>query len=207
MRNLAKLAAVAGMLLAPGAAQAIVITPAVQYTSTNTLFDFLPYTAGYTFSLSAPVTVNALGYWDDGRANNHQVGIWDSSSALIASTTVMGTDLLVGNFRWGAIASLTLNAGQYTIGGEYLGNSDTFPNQATGVTTIPEYTWGVDKQLFGAGLNLPTSGPFGYGQNGILVANFSVGSNDGSNDVPEPITLSLLGAGLAGIGMARRRRG
>ena len=196
-----------GLSVIPGGviepAQAAVITPAVEYTTISTNTDDRPFTLGYSFSLSAPVTINALGYWDDGLTNNHQVGIWDSLNVLVASTTVLGTDPLVGHFRWGTIADVILNTGQYTIGGEYLGNSDPFPQSATGLTTIPEFTWLTDQQLFGAGLNQPTVATFGaYGQNGILIPNFSVTSSD----VPEPSTLGLLGLGLLGLGAMRRRR-
>lgn len=44
----------------------------------------------------------------------------------------------------------------------------------------------------------------GWGVDNLLVQLNGV--TVGSADVPEPITLSLLGAGLAGIGMARRKR-
>src|SRR6478609_5048234 len=124
---------------ASASAQATIINPAVEYTSADDpLKDPLPRTLGYMFSLSAPVTVNALGYFDDGLSNDHQVGIWDASNALVASTTVLGTDPLVGHFRWGSIVDVLLNAGQYTIGGEYLGNSNFAPDLVSGLTTIPQ---------------------------------------------------------------------
>ena len=66
--------------------------PAVEYATSGTLSDSRPFTVGYTFSLSAPVTINALGYWDNGRGSSHQVGIWDSAGTLLTSTTVLGTD-------------------------------------------------------------------------------------------------------------------
>jgi len=69
-----------------GSAQAAIITPAVKYTSASTLIDNRPLTLGYTFSLSAPVTVDALGYWEDtlalGPPLNHQVGIWNCPTPL-----------------------------------------------------------------------------------------------------------------------------
>ena len=112
-------------------AEATNISPAVEYTSTqDPLKDPLPRTLGYMFALSASVTVNALGYFDDGLGNNHQVGIWDSSNGLIAYTQVLGTDPVLGHFRWGSIADVILTPGLYTIGGEYLGNGDHVPDLA-----------------------------------------------------------------------------
>jgi hypothetical protein len=193
-------------IAAIGSAQAAIITPAVEYTTFSATFnDDRDFTLGYMFSLSAPVTINALGYWDNGLSNNHQVGIWGSSNVLVTSTTVLSTDPLVGHFRWSTIPDLVLNAGQYTIGGEFLGNfnvsPDVLPSQASGVTTIPNYTYVTGAYVVGAGLNQPTTITDGFGPNGILLANFSVASN-----VPEPSTLGLIGLGLLGLGAMRRRR-
>ena len=79
------LSVVAGFMLLAATGSAVTaapIAPAVMYTSTVTLSDSRPFTLGYTFSLSSAVTVNALGYWDDGLGNNHQVGIWDRRPPL-----------------------------------------------------------------------------------------------------------------------------
>lgn len=194
---------VASMILATSigtATQALTITPAVEYATAGTLTDSSPYTLGYSFSLSAATPVNALGYWNNGRANDHRVGIWDSVGTLVGSTTVLGTDAIVGNFRWHAI-NLNLAAGTYTIGGEFLGDG-TFNSFASGVVTIPTYTYLGDRQIFGAGLNFPTVNTGGiYGSNGILEVSFSVG-----NAVPEPATWALMIGGFGMVGVAARRR-
>lgn len=181
--------------------QAATISPVVEYTTSGVLTDSRPFTLGYDFSLSSALTVNALGYWDNGRNSNHQVGIWDSSNNLVASTTVQGTDTLVGHFRWGSIGPVTLAAGSYTIGGEFLGDG-TFNSYATGIVTHSSFTYGTDRQTFGSGLLLPTySTGGGYGSNGILEVSFSTAG------VPEPASWALMisGFGMAGV-MIRRRK-
>lgn len=184
-----------------GAAQAVTITPAVEYTTSSTLNDDRPFTLGYSFTLSGPVTVNALGYWDNGRGSDHQVGIWDANGTLLTSTTVLGTDPKVGHFVWGAIPNYTLAAGSYVIGGEFLGDG-TFNSSATDIVSIPEYTYGTDLQLLGEGLNFPTASTGGgYGQNGIFEVNFSV-----TTAVPEPSSYALVLCGIGVIGATLRHR-
>lgn len=202
------LATVAAALLSTvsaTAAQAVTIVPAVEYAGGDALTDSRPFTLGYSFSLSGPVSVNALGYLND--FLTHQVGIWSSSGALLASTTVLGSDPVVGHFQWHEIAALTLGPGDYVIGGEYLGNGNQINTNIRGVTTIPEYTYGTDLQIQGSGLNFPTlSTSGGYGPNGILNASFSVG--EAVAPVPEPATwaMMLIGFGIIGVGMRRPRQ-
>ena len=184
-----------------GSAQAVTIMPAVEYTTSGTLSDNRAFTLGYSFSLSAPVTINALGYWDNGRHSNHQVGIWDAGGTLLTFTTVLGTDPTVGHFVWDAIPNFTLAAGNYVIGGEFLGDG-TFNSFATGIVSIPEYTYGNDRQRAGAGLNFPTTTIGGYGANGILEVSFSVTAAP----IPEPSSWALMMVGVGVVGATLRRR-
>jgi Domain of unknown function (DUF4082)/PEP-CTERM motif len=186
------------------------INPAVTFTSVTVFTDLRPFTLGYEFTTTVPLEINALGYWNDGLPNNHEVGLWGISGNLLASTNVLATDGITDGFRWQSISGFSLNPGTYVIGGEFLGQSNTnpflgvgdpFPTQAQGVTSIPGYTWITDLQLVGPGLNFPTHSTNGfYGDNGILAANFS------TTLVPEPSSIMLLGTGLAGLVLRRHKK-
>ena len=122
----------------------------------------------------------------------------------MTSTTVQGLDLLQDHFRYHPVVAFVLSPGVYTIGGEFLGGSNAFPRDAIGVGTYPGFTWIQDRQIIGAGLNYPTNTFGTYGQNGILIPNFSIAT---AAPVPEPSTLILLTSGLAGIlGYGWRRK-
>jgi hypothetical protein len=177
-------------------------SPIAEYTSSDTLVDFSPYTLGYEFITSTNFNIDALGYWDDGLQNDHEVGIWDTSGTLLVSTTVLGTDPLTGHFRYGSIANFLLAPGTYRIGGEFLGNFNPFPSDAVGVTTTSGFTWVADYQLIGAGLNFPTNTFNNYGNNGIFAANFMV--SEGAA-VPEPGTISLMLLSILVLGRMSRR--
>ena len=139
------------------AAGADTINPAVEYaTAPSTANDGRTFTLGYEFTTSVALDVNALGYFDDGNGNSHDVGIWTSSGTLLASTTVTGGDPVVGHFVYQSIPDLMLAPGTYVIGGQYLGDFAPIPVGATGVVTIPGYTWVTDLQQQDSSLTFPT---------------------------------------------------
>ena len=184
----------------PAAAQ---ITPAFEYTSASTLGESRSFTLGFAFNLTQATTINALGYWTGGTLSSHQVGIWDISGNLLSSGTVSAADTVQGHYAWDSIAPLLLGAGDYVIGGEYLGG--VFPNSLTGVTTAPGYNWVVDRQV-GGGFAFPTTPLNGeYGQNGIALVNFSTGQSLVAA-VPEPATWAMMLIGFGAIGVSMRRR-
>jgi hypothetical protein len=181
------------------------IDPAVTYTSTSTLFDSRAFTLGYEFTLSSTVTVDALGYWVDGNGDDHDVGIWDSTGTLLASTTVLSTDPVVSDFAWDPISDLILGPGTYTIGGQLnqTVSGNDFPADAEGISTIPGFTWVADEQVEGPGLVFPTESTGGYGNDGILTVDFSVTS---SGSVPDGAsTLELVGGAIFALGAIRRK--
>jgi hypothetical protein len=202
MKRLFLAAAVAAAAFSSSALTANAQTPAVTYTGISTLSDPRPFTLGWAFNLSAPTTVTHLGIWDGGATGDFLAGIWKSDGTLLASTTVLGTDASSNGYRWHSIASLALGAGSYVVAGEFRGGF--FPSFATGVNLTPDVTWGGDLQNSGSGLNFPTSSTGGgYGDNGILWANFA--TDGGVSTVPEPSTYALMFAGLVAVGVARRR--
>jgi hypothetical protein len=204
---LSSAAAVACLAVTAGAASAAVITPAYEFTNLTPLTDDRPFTLGFEFSLSSAETVSALGYTTVGFTSDQQVGIWNSSGTLLTSTTVTTADPVVGHFAWASIPSIVLGPGTYTIGGTY--ETGLFASGATGVSSIPGFTWIKDEQLYGSGLNLPTESYGSYGTDGIPQVDFSVGP--ATTGVPEPATwaLMLVGVGMAGgaLRMARRKAG
>jgi hypothetical protein len=198
----AAIAVLASFGLLERTAAAAVVNPAYGYSTAGTLTDDRPFTLGFEFSLSIPEVIDALGYTTVGFTSDQQVGIWGSAGALLTSATVTTADPVVGHFAWTTISPLTLGPGTYTIGGTYEGG--LAPTLASGVTSIPGYTWIQDEQGVGPGLVEPTFSTGGsYGPNGLPQANFSV-SADGA--VPEPATWIMLILGLAISGIAVRRR-
>ena len=179
------------------------INPVVEYTDSSFLSDSLPFTAGYEFTTTVPFTINALGYWYDGNGYSHDVGLWNSNGQLLISTTVQPNDPVSGHFQYDSVR-YTLAPGTYVIGGQTYesGNTYNFPVNATGITSLPGYSWVEDRQFAGLGLNFPTATYGTYGDNGIFLVDFSVEA------VPEPGTLFLMGSGVAGVfGLCRRKFG
>jgi hypothetical protein len=195
-------AAVIGVGLALACvANAYAITPAYEYsgfdgikTSTSAM------TVGFEFTLSKDTTIDALGYFDDGKGKDHEVGIWNSAGSLLASTTVHGSDVLSGNYYYSAIGALTLSAGTYVIGGTYLGDRAAIPYALMDLTTASNFSWTRALQTGGTGLLQPTQAVSGYGDYGIAAVNFSVAA------VPEPATYAMLLGGLGMLGAVARRR-
>ena len=181
-----------------------------------------PITLGWAFTLSAPITVNALGLFDvdgDGLAGEHGLGLWTSGGSLLALATIsdansspVGSTSSLGNWRFTAIVPLVLAAGEYVIGAGYAvsnstnstGFGDQFVADAT-VSTAPGVTF--DEARFGPGFGFPLNSTFIL-PDGFFGPNLSAVPFAG---VAEPASLLLLGTGLAGLtGLAawraRRRR-
>lgn len=99
----------------PGAMCAADVT-AGQYLGGGTLSNFSRAT-GFRFTVATPVTVTALGLWDengDGLADLHEVGIFRRTDLSTVATAVVpaGTAAsLIDGSRFVAISPVTLQAG------------------------------------------------------------------------------------------------
>jgi hypothetical protein len=170
-------------------------------------------TIGTNFTCTQTEIVTQLGVWDgpnsasgtigDGLLESHQVGLWSSGGALLASVTVTaGGGTLIGDFRYVTLSSpITLAAGQSFDLGAYVDTNpsgDSFWNPVNGAGSFgsfvgnPSQVNNADGTGFGFPGNSagnPTLGLFGPS----LIAT-----------VPEPGSLTILG--VAGLAMLGRRR-
>jgi hypothetical protein len=129
-------------------------------------------TLGWKFSPTSEIVLNKLGFYDygdDGLAQSHDVGVWDSTGNLLVSTTIGGGDLY-NQFLYISVANTPLHTGHtYTIGATYYQNG---PDQVTadvlGMTTNSITHLGRYWQ-HGTGLILPTN--YG-GERGYFGPNF-----------------------------------
>jgi hypothetical protein len=158
---------------------------------------------GFAFTVNAPVTVSALGYFDyqgDGFATPHNVGIYNSSGTLLTQALLnSGTvNPLIGNFRYTDIAPITLAVGSYTLSATTYGPGDPWAygtgGTITGFTVDPHITIAPNAALYvfqsDNVLRDPNQNLYGYtiyaGPN-LLIAH-----------APGPI----VGAGLPGLILA-----
>jgi hypothetical protein len=184
-------------------ARAISIIPALQAISPGTVGGDASFSGslGYSFNLSRPFTVSALGFYDDledGLLSSHMVGIFDATTqALLISGTLpsgSGSPLQAG-FRWLPVPLQVLNAGDYVIAATSSGDPAVF-----------------DAFLF-AGFDPMVSAGFSLGTNSLTKAGSGtvvafpsfdeglsygfIGPNFASPQVPGPLPVLGVASALA----------
>ena len=127
---------------------------------------------GWEFHISAPLTISAVGLWDEGQLPldiAHDVGLWKSDATPILVATVDNGSLPVasaspdGQWLFTPISPVTLQPGDYVIAavwGGPLGGADPFRLNANAVDPYVTYTGAcVATQLATATLVFPDCGP------------------------------------------------
>lgn len=165
---------------------------------------------GFAFSVDSTTTVGSLGLWDEGSngfVGAHTVGIFDSGGGSITSAVVDNTSIVVAstnaNGRWlftDLTTTITLNPGSYTLG-FFNPSGGTDPFRGGGITT--SYMAGAS---FETGKARSGAASFAYPDANSPSGGGWVGPNfaTGAMAVPEPTSAAF--AGIAVIGLLRRRR-
>ena len=185
----------------------------------NLLYDVKPGAAGsgfgnkgswgLTFTISSPITVSALGLWDDnsnGLVVAHEVGLWEYAAAMQASAVIDNLSTVVPSFntsgRWlftTLATPVTLHVGTYTLGFYNPAGGDNF------------YNFAGSNQIYQSGAAFANAS--GKANVGSLVwpntnsgASGWVGPNLQTTAVPEVGSIVMGSIGAVGLLLATRYR-
>ena len=163
------------------------------------------WSLGYQFIANNAISVVALGTFDygqDGLAGPQQVGLWDASHNLLASTFVDNSDPLQGFWRFNAISPISLVAGATYYVASQGGEGYTF--EPSGFTVDPNITFVQDAFHYNGDTS---NSPLAFPDRTDNLAGFFGGNIELSSSAttPEPSSFALFGLGMAVVGLVRRR--
>jgi PEP-CTERM motif len=199
--------------------------PILDFTGGVNAFVAIGGTFGWSFTVSFPVKVGALGIFDagaDGLADGHALGLWTSGGSLLRSVVItsrnsapVASTSADGNWRFTPVPQITLPRGHYVIGATYQsGDADHLFENVTG-SIKPGVSFDAAKLTSGDGLQFPSTdepgvvpGYFGPNLFAVRGLNFNLENSSAleqfASSVPEPSSLLLFGSAVIGIPGLRR---
>ena len=161
---------------------------------------------GWTFQPTMDISVTALGTFNT-LPLNLEVGLWNASGALLASSTITASATPVNQSLYESIAPVTLDADQtyyiaaFSPSGAFqaLALSPNFAPPDGIAVTSPDIQLGTIATENNGIFQFPDNTTGAPPDSAIIAANFEF------TPVPEPATFNLLGIGSLAF-FARRRR-